>query len=364
MIQTHKGGDGPMADWWVYEDQVFTHAVVEATAGFDRSEFSQLPVTYEAMHPGCYDPAARLAALDVAGIEASLCFPSMFPRFCGQRFLDARDKELARLCVQAYNDWMIDEWAGGSQGRLIPLTIIPLWDPHEAAREIRRCAAKGGGAITFSENPFALGLPSIHDARRYWDPMFAACEDTGTVVNVHTGSSSVLPTTGDDSPIAVGIAVSSINSMCAFADVLLSGLLLRFPGLRIAFSEGQAGWMPFMIERIDKVWQNSRAFSGVDQIPDPPSTSIPGRIFGCIFDDDHAVENLHIIGEDQLMFEVDFPHQDSTWPNTQDVVRRIASKVTAEQFAKIVRGNAIRLYNLPLPTPSMPAVDGTTGAHG
>src|SRR3954468_16897731 len=113
---------------WLYEDKVVETAGLSVCAGKDKEEFSLDPVTFEDMRPGAYDPIARVADMDRAGIAASLCFPS-FPRFCGQIFWEARDKELAMLCVRAYNDWMIDEWCGTVPGRFIPLTIIPLWDP-------------------------------------------------------------------------------------------------------------------------------------------------------------------------------------------------------------------------------------------
>src|SRR5918994_7377803 len=103
-----------------------------------------------------------------------MCFPNALPRFCGQTFFEGADRELGFACVQAYNDWMIEEWCGDSGGRLIPLCLIPLWDPALAATEVRRNAARGCAAITFSELPSNLGLPSIHDKDRYWDPLFQA----------------------------------------------------------------------------------------------------------------------------------------------------------------------------------------------
>ena len=127
-----------------------------------------------------------------------MSFPSSFVRFCGQRFLEAADKELADACVKAYNDWQFDEWCGDSNGRLIPLAIVQLWDPQLAAAEVRRNAERGGRAITFSEIPPYLGLPSIHDADGHWDPLFAACAETGTVVNMHIGSSSKMPSASED----------------------------------------------------------------------------------------------------------------------------------------------------------------------
>src|SRR3546814_17610430 len=106
-------------------------------------------------------------------VEASICFPNTLPRFCGQAFLERDDKELALLCVQAYNDWMIDEWCGGEgAGRLIPLGMVPLWDPQLAAAEVRRNAGRGRFAVKFSANPPPLGLPSVPHKGRPSDPCF------------------------------------------------------------------------------------------------------------------------------------------------------------------------------------------------
>ncbi|MGD9795309.1 MAG: amidohydrolase family protein, partial [Acidimicrobiia bacterium] len=180
----HMQGDlGPWTrddncDWgdvWYYDDLVSPLFRLSAAIGLGDCGFGV--TTFDAIRPGCWKQAERLADMDANHLDASICFPNTLPRFCGQAFLERDDKELSALCVRAYNDWMIDEWcAGAGRGRLIPLTMVPLWDPHLAAAEIRRCAAKGSHAVTFSENPYALGLPSIHSGQ--WDPFFAACQET------------------------------------------------------------------------------------------------------------------------------------------------------------------------------------------
>ena len=104
--------------------------------------------------------------------------------------------------MHAYNDWMVEEWCGDSGGRLIPLCLIPLWDIELAAAEIRRNAARGVRAVAFSELPYRLGLPSVHDKQRRLDPLLAACEETGTVLCMHIGSSSQFLNTSDDAPPA------------------------------------------------------------------------------------------------------------------------------------------------------------------
>ena len=190
------------------------------------------------MVPGCWEQSARLEAMDANHTEASLSFPS-FARFCGQTFLERDDKDLARLCVEAYNDWMIDEWcAGEGRGRLIPCTLVPLWDPELAADEIRRCAGKGSFAVAFSENPVPLGLPSIYGP--HWDPFFRACDDTGTVINMHIGSSSAMAATAPDAPLEAGMALTVGELGAPLVDWLSSGVLARHPKVRIALRKARS----------------------------------------------------------------------------------------------------------------------------
>jgi predicted TIM-barrel fold metal-dependent hydrolase len=285
--------------------------------------------------------------MDTNHVEAALCFPT-FARFCGQTFAERPDKDLALLCVRAYNDWMIDEWCGGAgAGRLIPLTLIPMWDPHLAGEEVRRCAARGSNAVAFSENPTKLGYPSIHSG--HWDPFFAACDETQTVVNMHIGSSSTLMSTSEDAPLSVAMSLTSLNAQAALTDWLLSGLLARYPRLRIALSEGQVGWMPFALERVDSIWERKNVWEPAlaDRVPERPS-SYMDRVFGCIFDDTHGLISRNIVGMGQIMFETDYPHADSTYPNSRKVAEKMIAKAGLNEHEAwmLLRGNAIRCYDL------------------
>jgi predicted TIM-barrel fold metal-dependent hydrolase len=338
--------DGPQADCWVYEDLVYIHKRHVAAVGFDRDEMTMSPMTYDEMRPGCYDPKARVDDMELNWVEASLSFPS-FPRFCGQTFLEAKDRELAEACVYAYNDWMVDEWCGDSEGRLIPLPIIPLWNAELAAAEVRRNAARGARAVCFSEIPAVLGLPSIHTGD--WDPLFAACAETGTVVCMHIGSSSKMPATSADAPVAVAATLSFGNAMSSLTDFLFSGVLVRFPDLKLAYSEGQIGWIPYILERADDVWLEHRAWGGVrDIVPEPPSTYYYRQVFGCFFRDRHGIESLQTVGVDNTTFETDYPHTDSTWPHTKKVAQELMAGLPDDVVYKLVRGNAIRMLELDL----------------
>lgn len=346
--------DGPVTDFWAYEDLRVVICGATACAGIPLEQRNRNPVSFEDMRPGYYSVPERLADMDVNHIERSMCFPT-FPRFCGQTFNEAHDKDLAGACVRAYNDWMVEEWCGESGGRLIPLCLIPLWDPQTAAAEIRRNAARGVRAVTFSEMPANIGLPSIHDANGYWDPVFEACDETGTVICMHIGSSSGFNTTSPDAPPAVVIALTNMNSQMAMADWLLSGVLARYPQLKIAFSESQVGWMPFMFERVDNIFNKGSGTAMLNPlITRPPSSYVPGRVYGCFFEDDFGIEARHTIGIDQITFETDYPHQDTTWPDTLAYAQRAMAGLPEEDIYKIIRGNAITMLDLP---PTLPIDD-------
>jgi len=336
--------DGQLCDWWLYEDKKVPQTRLSAAAGFDRDEVKVTGITYEEMRKGCWDPKARIEDMDANWTDAQMCFPS-FPRFCGQVFMEAEDKVLSDLCVKAYNDWMVEEWCGDSGGRLIPLTITHLWDVDLAAAEVYRNAARGVRAVCFSEIPPYLGLPSIHGD--YWEPFFRACAETGTTINMHIGSSSKMPSTSADAPAAVGSTLTFGNAMSSMTDWLFSGWLARLPDLKIVYSEGQIGWIPYILERADNVWEENRAWGGFgDKVPEPPSTYYYRQIYGCFFDDVYGLENIEKCGVNNICFETDYPHSDSTWPNSREVGQKLMRDLPEDVIYKLVRGNAIELLQL------------------
>jgi hypothetical protein len=201
-------------DVWSYEGQELPNIGLNAVAGRPPAEYGIDPTSFAEMRDGCYDIGARIADMNANGVLGSMCFPS-FPQFCGQLFSRTEDKDVALAMVRAYNDWHIDEWCGHEPGRFIPLAIPAIWDPEVMAAEVRRTAAKGCHAITFSENPERLGWPSFHSD--HWDPFWAACSDTGTVVCLHIGSSSQMIMTAADAPINVMITLQPVNLVQAAA---------------------------------------------------------------------------------------------------------------------------------------------------
>ncbi|TML18514.1 MAG: amidohydrolase [Actinobacteria bacterium] len=308
-----KGGDGPETDWWVYDDVAWSHQMLNACAGYDESEWWMGPIAFDQMRAGCYEPSARLADMDLNHVEASLCFPT-FPRFCGQLFAERSDKELALACVRA----------------------------HLAADEVRRNAARGVRAVAFSELPGKLGLPTIHDRDHYWEPFFAACNDTGTAIFMHIGSGSHWMTSSPDAPPAVTAILVFMTSVMSLSDWLFSGALARYPNLRVCFAEGQIGWMPYVIERADNLWKKEIWSTDGNRLPEPPSTYMR-QVYGCFYDDLTGLEARDRIGIEQITFETDYPHQDSTWPHTLEAVRKFAPSLRADELAKVLRLNALTL---------------------
>ena len=343
--------EGRVADYWSYDGKPMrggllipaTHAV-----GFEDQKLGNIPMTYDEIHPGAWQQDVRLTDMTSNHVEASLCFCNVVSGFGGQLYLAEPDKEFGLACLQAYNDWMLDEWcAGAGKGRLIPLTLVPLWDPELAAQEVRRCATKGGVAVSFVESPHELGLPSIYSGA--WDPFFAACNETRTNISMHIGSSGKIPRTSADSPYMITSILMFVDSMTSALDYLLAGVFERYPDLKIAYSEGQIGWLPYVIRRADKVWAaKDKEGGGYKRTKNPPSSYVAGHVYGCIFDDDTALLCRDLIGMGQIMMEVDYPHSACSFPNVVEVASGLAdiAGLNAEERYKFFRGNAIDAYRL------------------
>jgi len=340
------GTEGDPVAWWIYEDHQYSVKRLIAAAGYPAEEITMEGVTFDDMRPGCWQPNARLDDMTINGVEAQLSYPN-YPRFCGQLFLRGKDRELALLCVEAYNDWTVEEWCAGSGGRLVPLCLIPMWDARLAAEEVHRNAARGVRAVAFSELPTYLGLPSIYSG--YWDPFFAACEETATVVCMHIGSGTKTPQTSPDAPEAVASTIIFGNSVASMTDLLLSGVLVRFPALKLLYAEAQIGWIPYLLERIDDVWETHRGWSHSHQFcPEPPSTYYFSNVHSCFFKDAIGVKMLEEVGVDNVMFETDYPHQDGTWPHSRQAAAEQFGHLDDVTVHKLARGNAIRLFGLDL----------------
>jgi predicted TIM-barrel fold metal-dependent hydrolase len=333
-------------DVWQFMGQELPNIGLNAVAGRPPEEYAMDPQSFDDMRTGCYDIHDRIKDMNANGLLGSMCFPS-FPQFCGQLFARAaqKDEPLAVALVQAYNDWHIESWCGAYPGRFIPLALPMMWNVDKMAAEVRRVADKGCHAVTFSENPVHLGYPSIHSG--HWDKFFATCEEVDTVVNVHIGSSSKMVITADDAPMSVLITLSPINIVQAAADFVWSAAAQKFPKMKYALSEGGIGWIPYFRERIDYTFDRHQYWTGQDMGGRMPSQVFDEQVICCWIDDPIGIEMRHAMNIDKICWECDYPHSDSTWPQSpeQFMKQMQASNCSDADIDKISHANAMNLYS-------------------
>ena len=226
---------------WLYDGAELPNVGFNAVVGRPVEEWRMEPARFDEMRRGAWDIDERIHDMDINGIYASVNFPSFLPGFAGQRLQQVtKDPELAMASVQAWNQWHLEEWAGTHPGRIIPCQIPWLLDPDVGAAMIRSNAELGFRAVSFSEDPSQLGFPSIHSG--HWEPFIRACAETGTVVNLHIGSSGSSPGTSVDAPPDVVGVLFFAYAIFAAVDWLFSLAAVRYPDLKICLSEeGSAG---------------------------------------------------------------------------------------------------------------------------
>jgi predicted TIM-barrel fold metal-dependent hydrolase len=327
---------------WRYNGETAGNVALNAVAGRPKEEYGIEPTSFSQLRPGTYDHNERIKDMSANGILGSLCFPT-FPQFCGQLFARTEDKDVALAMVRAYNDWHIDEWCGSHPGRFIPCAIPAIWDPEVMAAEIRRVAKKGCHALTFSENPSKLGWPSIHSD--HWDPVWQACCDESVVVCMHIGSSSQLTITSPDAPMDVLITLQPMNIVQAAADLVWSPMLRKFADLKVALSEGGIGWIPYFLERIDYNYDRHHAWTGQDFGSKLPSEVFNEHILTCFIDDKFGIASRGALDVDMVTWECDYPHSDSNWPESPEVLAQSMVDVSDSDVDKITHLNAMKHYD-------------------
>ena len=327
---------------WYYGAVRGRNLGLNAVAGKPPEMFNVNPTRYEDMRPGCYQVDERVQDMSAGGQLAGLNFPN-WTGFAGQVLQLGPDPEINLVMIRAYNDWHIDEWCGAHPDRFIPCGILPLFDVEEAAAEVRRLAAKGCHAVTFSENPVGLGMPSIHtDA---WDPLYAACCDTATVLCCHIGSSSKSASTTPDAPPPVPMNLSSAMAIYTLGDLLWADFWHRFPALRFSLSEGDIGWIPYFLARAEHTldrhngWMGQKLAQGLR-----PTELFRERIICCFINDRIGMKLLDEFNIDNLCWESDYPHSDSFWPRSPEKLEELMVGVDDASVNKITHENAMRHF--------------------
>ena len=326
---------------WVFEGRkMSTTTATNAVVSWPKEDWGFDPSRQSEMRPGAYDVHERIRDMNRNGVLASMCFPT-FPGFSGRGFQEADDKELSLVMLQAYNDWHIDELCQSYPGRFIPLALGPAWDVDALAAEVRRVARKGCRAITMPELPHVQGMPSYYSDT--WDPFFRAVCDTDVVMCLHIGQGfSALkphPDAGYDNLMILSTQVSVL----AAQDMLWGPALRKFPNLKVAWSEGGIGWVPFYLDRCDRHYKNQKwtkqEFGG----------KLPSEVFKehslvCFITDPSALKLRHEMGIDTIAFEADYPHSDCLWPDAPETLlaELEGAGATDEEVEKISWQNATR----------------------
>ncbi len=347
-------------DLWVFQGQATsTPFGMAATVGWPHDEWGFNPGSFSELRPGCFDIHERVRDMNVNGVLASMCFPTM-AGFNARTFTEGGDKNLSLVMLQAYNDWHIDEWCATYPGRFIPLGIVPMWDIDLAVQEVHRVAKKGCRAISFLEAPHSQGFPSFLSG--HWDPMLEAIIDENMVLCLHIGGASGLIKLAPEAPIDHTIVIPTQVTMLVAQDLLFGPTLRKYPNLRVALSEGGIGWIPFYLERADRHFKNQTWIHN-DFGGKLPSEVFRDHFLACFITDPSGLEAQHRIGVDILAWECDYPHTDTTWPESPELLWRElqAAETTDENIEKITWKNALRFFDWD-PFTHMPKDQSSVGA--
>jgi predicted TIM-barrel fold metal-dependent hydrolase len=344
---------------WRFVDRNIATVGGSAVVGRAKDELHIEPTKYSGMRKGCYDIHARMDDMNVNGVLTSLCFPTL-PGFGGELFIKHPDKALMIVLLKAYNDWHLQEWAAAYPGRMIPISLIPLWDIGAAVEEIARVAKLGSKGICFPENTTKFGLPSIHTD--HWNPVWEAIIRHDLVMLTHIGTGGGFRFPSLDSPMDICGATMNITLADFMADLLYSPVLRQYPELKVAVSEGYLGWVQFFKERCDYVYDVHSSWSNQDFGNLKPSDIIRRNFMLCFTEDPIGLKNRHEIGIEVMTWECDYPHADSTWPVSPERLWKSGMKDLPEaEVHQITHENAMRWFNFN-PFQSIKKADASVGA--
>ena len=346
--------DAQGRQWWVLKDKRIASPGLSATAGV--GDMKSWPKTYAEMHPGAYDAKARLQYMDHMGIWAMVMYPNV-GGFGNQQFLKLSDPELMLTCVQAYNDWQ-SEWASADSRRLLPITSTPFWDVAAAVREVRRCAAMGHKGILFTGDPQSLGQPLLGDP--HWNPLWEVAVELDLPISFHIGSGNMEDGLQRDKMKAYGrMATFTELSVNVFLrngmqlnDLLMSGVLARYPTIKFVSVESGIGWIPFVLEALDYQFKDNRVPEERPELDMLPSEYFARNVYACYWFEQTAPRRLiDKVGVDNILFETDFPHPTSLFG--EEVHKRIQGGLADCEEAvrrKILWANGQKLYRVEAPS--------------
>jgi len=304
------------------------------------------PRTWKDVPRATWETKARLAAMDQDGVDYSVLLPSV-AGVAGEHLHRITDPELQLACVQAYNDWLVDEW-GAASPRFIPQCLIPLTSIDEAIREVKRAVGKGHRGVIFPAIPMEISsLPHLNESD--WDPFWATVAEANVPLVMPAGAPGPIQIPPDprlsprvaDAFRAITRAASHVPVMVNF---LLSRILLRHPSLRVVFAESALGWVAYLLEYTDHQFREDRVHTEGYELN--PSGMFHRQGFVTGWYDRSGVRTRDIIGVDNIMWATMFPQTTSTYPDTKQFIARSFEGVPQAERDKILHGNAAKLYGL------------------
>ena len=325
---------------WTYQGMTLASAGLNAVVGRVAEEYGMEPQSLAQMRKGCWDAKERLNDMDVNGVAAALNFGSIGGFDGSVAFHAAPDKKLALKHLRAYNDWHILEWCATDPGRFIPCAILPTWDMDATVAELKRIADMGCHAVSLSENPTKLDLPSIHN--EYWNPMWKALVDNDVTTCLHIGSGNPAPIASMETPIEAWITTMPMSINVGAADWLQLKALQEYPEMRVFLSESGIGWIPYFLERADFAHSRHKAWTHCGYGGLKPSEIFRRHFMSCFIDDAFGLKNLEAVGEDMVAYETDYPHSDALWPEVPEYLWPTLDSLSDSQIDKVTHLNAMR----------------------
>jgi predicted TIM-barrel fold metal-dependent hydrolase len=277
-------------------------------------------------------PALRLQDLDRDGVAASVIYGPLSLGF------PIKDPALQSACYAAWNDWAVEEFNAVAPDRLCVLAFLPSHSPEAAAAELERCAALGHrGAI--------IAVFDIDAGDRAWDRLWAAAAATKVPISFHIkgGTSGRLSYQIGKWQSAAFATLLPLQLDEPLATMVFSGALERNPGLRLVLAESGVGWLPYFLTRMNMEWEALRA--NLDYAPSiPPSELFRRQVLATFEEEPLAEQFIPLLGADSCMWASDYPHTDSTFPESQRAIEAALGTLSAEDRRKITATNCARLY--------------------
>jgi uncharacterized protein len=331
-------------DCWVIAGQRF--ALPEVAIFETGSAGALQPKQWDDVPRAVYSPSERLTSMDRDGVDYSVLYPTI-AGLAAQTFGKLDDPNLELACVQAYNDWLVEEWTTVSP-RFVPQCIVPISPIEHAVAEIRRAVRKGHKGVVFPASPMELrDVPHINEP--VYDPLWATCEDLGVPLCFHSGGSpGIQLRPGDNfSPLvaaAFSDIVRSVSSIAVLANFLVSRVLYRFPKLQVVFAESSLGWGAYEIEYAD--YQSDADGLQAEGYALKPSELFRRQCYFTCWYDRASLKVRRYLGASNILWSANFPLANSTWPNSREHIETGFADVPEEEKRQILWQNAAKLYSL------------------